>query len=418
MSQYYFRIHGVNFGPTSLVWLQDEIASGQLSGAEVRAADQTSWTRVDDFVEQVLAHHTPTTQTTPSSPTSELQVADHQTLWYVRMGRAEHGPIEFQKLLEMVAAGRILPIDRVRQSDQTEWRIALDVPGLFCSYPGLMADGSSFASEPTRPSVAETSGSSQRSHTPQTSAIPPAAQAPVQHAMHSPFPPAAQSATYSPAKDTAHSQRSEPQTLNSGADLKVESTRQSTNREHLLSRSNLGPNVGVNQSPPQPKSGPYPKYKGEIKPKPRTDRIGDSQPLFSGNLIMALAGCVLIFFLGRSMIPAEVGQFESPLADLSTAYHALDQERSTNPNGEVRAVVTKDFVDKIDSAKQRITNLSTEHDIRLILLTLSDNLIRAAKSEESDELMTYMEVSRNLLGSATREMQKWKDEAERKRSTK
>lgn len=359
-------------------------------------------------------------QTTPSSPTSEIDDADAQALWYVRIGRAEHGPIEFQKLLEMVTSGRVLPIDRVRQSDQTEWTNALEVPALYPSASGSIRGGSSLSTKPTRPSVAESPGSVKRSHAQQAAAIRQAApaQAPVQHQTHPTFQPAVQTATSSPAIDTADLQRTEPQTLNSGADFKVESTRQLTNREHSLSHTKLSPNVGVNQSPPEQKSGPYPKFKGEIKPKPRRDQIGDSQPLFSWNLVMGLACCILIFCIGRSMIPAEVGQFESSLADLSTAYHALDKERSENADGEVRALASTEFIDKIESTKRRIISLSTEHDIRLILLTLSDNLIWAAKSDENDQLMTYLEVSRNLLDSATQKMQKWKDEAERKRSLK
>ncbi len=418
MTQYYYRIYGVNFGPVSFELLQHEIASGQLSGNhEVRRTDETSWTTIADFIAGGIKHDMPSIQTSQSIRSSEGDHFNPRTLWYVRMGRAEHGPMEFHKLIEMVTAGRILPIDRVRQSDQIEWTAAEAIPTLFPSYPGSLRDGSSFATEPSRPSVTVPSDLIQNNSLRPTVTNPHVTPAPVQHQTRLLLQPAATTAADSPPKGTENSQHSELQTLNCDADFKVASTRQITKIEHSASRSKLSPNSGMNPSPPQPKIGPYPKFQGEIKPKPRTDHIGDSQPLFSGNLLLALAGCVLIICLGRSMIPAEVGQFESPLGELSTAYHALDKERLENPKGEVRGLATKEFVDKIDSAKQRITNLYTEHDIRLILLTLSDNLIRAAKSEESEELTTYMEVSRNLLGSATRELQKWKDESQRKKTS-
>ena len=412
MSQYYFRIHGVNFGPVSLEWLQREFDSGQLSGAEVRTADETNWTPVADVVEQGLTDYTPTTQ---SGPTSEPVEVEIETMWYVRMGRAEHGPIAFQKLMELATAGRILPIDRVRQSDQTEWTIAQAIPFLFSSNSSSISGGSSFSSRPT-PSRHSQADPMNRGHAPQGATSPPVTTAPVQHAVQLPLQPSAETATNSQTKDSAHPQRSVLQTLNSGSELTVESTRQSIPQESSPGNRELGRNAGVDQSPKQPKSGPYPKFKGEIKPKPRTRQVGDPQPLFSWNLILAAAGCVLIIFIGRSLIPAVVGQFESPLAELSAAYQALDKDRSENPNGEVRAVATKEFLDKLESTQQRVKNLSTEHPIRLVLLTLSDNLIWAAKSKTDEELTTDMEVSRHLLDFATQEMQKWKDDAERKRS--
>ena len=549
ISQYYYRIFGVNFGPVSLELLQREIASGQLSGDhEVRCADETSWTRVADFIAQGFTHHIPTIQTTESIPTwngrhgaiesvdtvvevpaakkeveqlfcrgarvgrgpytfdnllsfarrgelfadDELSIMEHgpwttvrsisslmseisdqqakhsspplavanpaensveklaavmaeqqpipishqpestdhrseladletKTLWYVRMGRAEHGPFEFQKLIDMVTAGRILPMDRVRQSDQTEWTIAQTIPALFSSNSGSQPSGSSFSSKPTRPSLAEPTGSMQRVFTPQDMPIPPVTPVPVHHGAHPPFQPAATTVINSPTLDSAHSRRSVPQTLISGSDLKVESAQQSTLPKISLSYPERGRNDGVNQSPEQRKSGPYPKFDGESKLKARRGQVEKTQSHGLWNWIIAAAGCVLIIGVGRSMIPADVGQFESPLGELSTAYHALENERSENPNMEVKALATKEFFDKIDSTKQRIKNLSTEHPIRLILLTLSDNLICATKSETSDELTTHMEVSRNLLDFATREMQKWKDELlqkEGKRSTK
>jgi GYF domain 2 len=415
MSKYFYRIYGVKFGPVSLELLQNEIASGQLSGAEVRLEDEDRWTPIAEFIAQRVSHHSPTTHATPSIPVSESDVVTAQTLWYVRMGRAEHGPMELQKLIEMVTAGRILPMDRVRQSHQTEWTNAQAIPALFSPNSDSLTGVSSFVSSPTRSSPAKSTGSVQREHITQGVHIPQVTSAPVHNIPDPSFQPAAPVEADPSAMDSTRSQPLLPQTRIGGSVLAAELTPPAS-RLRSPTHPEVGRNDGVNQSPKPPKSGPYPKFKGESKPKTERDKTEGFLPSGLWNWIIAAAGCVLIIGIGRSLIPADVGQFEFPLGELSAAYQALDKERSENPDGEVRALATKDFVDKVGSVKQSVSNLSTDHPIRLILLTLSDNLIWAAKSETSEELTTYMEVSSNLLNFATKEMQKWKDELLKKGS--
>ncbi len=53
--------------------------------------------------------------------------------WYLRCAGVESGPVLFEKIVELVRAGRIGPHDELRRSDEQSWRIASAVEGLFAT---------------------------------------------------------------------------------------------------------------------------------------------------------------------------------------------------------------------------------------------------------------------------------------------
>ena len=55
--------------------------------------------------------------------------------WSGWIAGTEHGPVDFEQLTEWVTAGRLSPLDFVRQGESGQYIPAINVPGLFCVRP-------------------------------------------------------------------------------------------------------------------------------------------------------------------------------------------------------------------------------------------------------------------------------------------
>ncbi len=352
-------------------------------------------------------------------------LADHQpvlgnpevkTQWYVRMGHVEHGPIELQKMIEMVEAGRILPMDRVRQSDTSEWTQAQAIPALFPSTSKSNQSGSTFSLKSVRPTIpAPQSYTKKGSYSAHVVPIPPILPAANPYASWpSTSPPPAHSAAPRPArsKDPATLPVAESRALIGGSGSPTESNRQSAivQVKSLPTLPATERNIDANQSSEQP-IGDLPRTaKGESKHKLRRGQFKEPQLIDAKNMIM-LAGILLaVLYARRSMMTASVEDFISPYNDLSAIHRTLEEKRSENQTMELWAFSRKEVVHKIESAKQKIRNLNSKHPIRNLLLTLGDSLAAAAKSDTRDDVTMHMQDAYKLLVDSSKELRKWKDE--------
>ena len=560
MSQYYYRIFGVKFGPISLELLQHEIASGQLLGGhEVRAEEETDWTRVSDFVAQQLSHLNPVPQDDSSIltwdgghddtetgkvahddhstrsvgiwfchgsrvgrgpyhfddllslarskdlvPDDELSLTDHgpwipvrsierlmaemphsvtenvspslpatyaiaelaseatlpvltehqtayaefqpvlteekpasaehqaafpnhqpelgntetRTQWYVRMGNVEHGPIEFEKLIDMAKAGRILPMDCVRQSDQSDWTRAQTIPALFSSNSIANQSGSAFSLKSVRPTLAVPHSFTQKGYSAHVVPIPPVMPAPLQHATHpswqSTSPPSAKSTAQQPAPKvgSATSSSTETRTLIGSSGLTTASSRQASVVQPTSPHSGLAVDrrIGTEPSSGQTKTVPPRKVNAESKHKLRRGQFKEPQLIDGKNLIMAVGAILALLFAWRNLMTASADDFVTPYGELGTIYSTLDEKRAENPTMELWAFARKEVVYKIESVKQKIRNINSKHPVRNILLSFGDSLVAAARSETHEEVTAHMQDAFNLFIECSKEFRKMKDE--------
>ena len=405
MSQYYYRIFGVNFGPVSLELLQHEIASGQLLGGhEVRAEGETCWTRVADFVGQLSTENQ-----------SVIKSTEAKSQWYVRMGHVEHGPIQFEKLIEMAKAGRILPMDFVRQSDQSGWTKAQAIPALFSSSSDQ--SGSTFSLKSVRPTLAVPQSFTQKAYSAHVVPIPPVLLAPRQDSTHSGRTSSSPSKHFNVSQPagpvvSAPLQVIAPQSLVGSSDRPTVSSQQANliPPQGPQSEQATERNVGTNQSAAQAMNDSPPKIKGESKHKLRRGQFKEPQLIDGKNLIMAAGVVLSLLFAWRSLMEASVGDLEEPYSELGGIYRTLDEKRSENPTMELWAFARKETVYKIESVKQKIRNLNSKHPVRNILLSFGDSLVAAAKSETHDEVAMHMQDAFKSLIKSSQEFRKWKDE--------
>ena len=547
MSQYFYRIFGVKFGPVSLELLQHEIASGQLLDRnEVRAENESNWISVADFVARRETDRNPVQHSAPSTltwdgghddietidksdadqstnvpglwfcrgsrvgrgpynfdelrsfarrqelaPDDELSLTDHgpwtpvrsigplmaempasviteiispimsaettaetelvtqgkgpvfsgqepvaanqrpvltdgeselgntedNTLWYVRMGHVEHGPIELQKMINMIEAGRILPTDRVRQRDTSEWKQVHAIPALFPSKSNQ--SGSTFSLKSVRPTIPVPQNYVKKGgYSAHVVPIPPIMPVPVQYAPPAPWSSTSSLSAHSTvqrsarAAESASSPATELRALISSSGLPTESSRISTMG---LPKSRPGEtaterNSDAHQSSGQPISDPPLNVAGESKHKLRSGQFKEPQLVDAKNLIMAAGVLLAVLFTWRSFMTASIEEFVVPYSDLAGNYRSLDEKRSENPTMELWAFARKEVVYKIESIKQKIRNLNSTHPIRNMLLSLGDSLVAAAKSETRDDVALHMQDAHKLLVDSSKEFRKWKDE--------
>ena len=107
---------------------------------------------------------------------------------------------------------------------------------------------------------------------------------------------------------------------------------------------------------------------------------------------------------------ASVIDFERPFGELGGIYRTLEEKRALNPTMELWAFARKEVVYKIESLKQKIRNMNSDHPIRKLLIAFGDSLVAAAKAETRDEVELNMEHASKLHVDAAKEFRKWRDE--------
>ncbi|MEI8019695.1 MAG: GYF domain-containing protein [Schlesneria sp.] len=354
-------------------------------------------------------------------------LADHQsvsgdtevkTQWYVRMGHVEHGPIELQKMIEMVEAGRILPMDRVRQSDKSEWTQAHAIPALFPSTSKSNQAGSTFSLKSIRPTIpVPQSYTKKGGYSAHVVPVPPIMQVAVQHVPQVSWPSTSPSPAHSTAQQPVRSMETAPlpaaqaRALISDSGLPVESNRQpaivqvkSPPTQRATER-----NVDIHQSSQQRTGDLTNTDKVESKHKLRRGQFKEPQLIDAKNIIM-LAGILLaLLFAWRSLMTASVEDFIMPYNDLCMIHRTLEGKRSENQTMDLWAFARKESVYKIESIKQKIRNLNSKHPIRNKLLAFGDSLAAAAKSDTRDDVTNHMQDAFKWLVDTSKEFRKWKD---------
>jgi GYF domain 2 len=356
--------------------------------------------------------------------------SEAKTQWYVRMGQVEHGPIELQKMIDMVEAGRILPTDRVRESDKPEWTQAQAIPALFPANSKSNQSASTFSLKSVRPAIpVPQSYMKKGNYSGHVVPIPPLMPALVQQG-----PLATRPAT-SPAPTNFTIQRSSQN--NPSATSPVTESRAggyvqptdsprpftSVQSSKPSGEPGAGGSVDSHSSSDQPFYDSSRKGDGESKHKLRRGQFKEPQLTGFLNWFIVAAASLLLFMIWRSSLAPDIEKFESPFSELVSVYNSLDLKRSENPTMELWAFARKEAVYKIESAKQKIKNINTNHPIPKALISLADRLNLVAKSQTSEDVTTHMEDARNSLHVALKEIREYKDqkfqkELQRKRSSK
>jgi hypothetical protein len=144
MAKWYFQIDGEEFGPVDAAFLKRIAASGRLKHEhKVRREDSKDWhlakkvqglfsTGQNESAPSPAAPAAMTKQAAPAA--AATSAAPHPTRWYYAVDGQEVGPLELVDLKGLVAKGRLIPTQQLRQTDSSRWQSAQQLlPGLFAT---------------------------------------------------------------------------------------------------------------------------------------------------------------------------------------------------------------------------------------------------------------------------------------------
>lgn len=456
MAECFYRVLGQEFGPISLESLRNKILSGELSVAdEFRSWDEISWTCIAEFHAQELSRHTTPTLTAhsmlswdgghddvevfetvsnepvakpveqrfiqrscvesaaslsekPATPDA-LDTCMH---WYVRTGQVERGPLKFQKLIDLAASGYILPTDRVREGDKSEWKIARTIPGLFTtnhrSFPIVMPSASTGATRPL----------------PFPSAIPSYAQQTARFPVSSIPAAFAQPKPQQPLLNLGivSSKEAPQRTSISSSKQPVEFSQRIVEFDSEIHQSHPEENAPaeVHSSLEQSIRHPQQQLDGESKHKLRRGHF--QEPQLPSDSKLKLAACiglvVLLLYITMVMNRVTVADFEGPYRELEKNYTVLSTEWSEKPSMEFWMVATEKLEFKFDSILRKIKNLNSKqrerHAVSVLLVAAANSMIEAVKSNSINDVALHLQQAREILDLSRKEL---KPEAEVRKAT-
>lgn len=349
----------------------------------------------DAFAEEELRSSAPGSHLTHP----DTVMVESRSQWYARMGQVDRGPMAFEKLLVLAATGYILPTDRVREGDNSAWKMARSVAGLFETPSSSTRDTLSAAADRTsRPAFVSSSmlapvQPNTRSPAPFPSP-PPVASKPWQSRPNSPEA----SGSEVPTKTIARS----PQPAKAIQPF-VDS--QSRNPAPVSVPRSATISVPVRHAS-EPSSGPAQRLDIENKHKLRRGHYHEPQLLGRGNWkMLALLGLVtLLLFLIYRPKPATLLDLGIPYHELTSYYNGLNYKWAEKPTMELWMATKKDYVYRLESLILKIKKISLRHAAHKNLISAAESMIEAAKSETSDEVTTQLSKARTLLDLVSQDL--------------
>lgn len=122
---YYVRIRGRSLGPYGLDMMRQMIHRGQAGRSHEVSYDSQSWRPAETFVELF-----------EKDGNSGAGSAVQPPRWhYTAKGIEQPGPIDHQSLLNLIAAGQVGPLDKVRNESMADWEVVCHLPELVDHVP-------------------------------------------------------------------------------------------------------------------------------------------------------------------------------------------------------------------------------------------------------------------------------------------
>jgi hypothetical protein len=314
------------------------------------------------------------------------------------MGLVERGPMDLQKLTDLAAAGHVLPSDRVRSNGQTEWTVAQTIPGLFStnlgSYHGVAP---SALAKRARVELAPptTSGS-----VPQPTKLPAPfpAPPPVVHKITLPMMMEATEVSHESASqhpnNVLETDLKATQGISEAQPDRIES--RPPERATAMMRPATDPSIRIPENESKHKL-----RRGQYK-EPMFVRL-----LNRRNVLAAICLCAawLLYLLWRPG-PPSVSDFTFSLRELEGYSLVLNSQWSQKPTMEIwaKALTSKKLPEKIDGVVQKVKKMESRHEIRQQLITAGESMMRAIKTDSSDDVSSHLEKAHRLLDLAEQEL--------------